>query len=55
MLDTSFGLPCPAIVYAHNLAPTTLMGGLAEAKSIRQTHLSRTALVFKREGFREED
>ena len=42
MCDMSFsgGMPCPDLVYAHYVAPTTLMRGLAEAKPIRQTHPS---------------
>ena len=41
-IHLSVGLPCPAIVYAHYVDPTTLMRSLAEAKLIRQTRPRRT-------------
>jgi hypothetical protein len=42
-IHRSVGLPCPAIVYAHYVVPTTLRRSLAEAKLIRQTRPRRMA------------
>jgi len=33
LIHLSVDLPCPAIVYAHYVLPTTLMKGLDEAKT----------------------